>query len=1750
MADEHDRPDATSELSLEDLQGLTDPPPPFAGANTIPPEAEEILEVLDSDVVSIPAPRPRSAAAPARKPSSVPPPLRASRPPQSDRPPAPPSTSAAPPPDLTTAADDLVRASIAELETAPPSTRAFRLHFEVAHHCESVLNRPEVALEHYRAALLIQPDHVPSLRGTRRIASRKKNWDDALAALDAEARATRDTRQRAGLYYLRGRILADDVGDSARARAALQAALELDRSNVVVLSALERLATLDGNWAEVERLLDLHGSAVTADPALKATLVAERAMLRENRLGDAAGAIDLFETALLADPASEVALVALKRLLTTKRRSRDLVRVLEHAAERESDAREKATTLAWAGRVYADQLGEREMAIESLLRALELAPDSTLTADALAQLFEETGQFDSLSDVLAARAEQTTDASLLRALREKLGAVAQEKLGDDSAAIDWFERARELEPRFGPTLERLKQLLASTGRFPELLQVLRTEVELLDDPRKKAAICVRMGDLSENELGRPDEAIEHYLRALSAVPDYAPALGSLDRLLADTQRWRELADLHRRAVEQSATPSAQIAHLLRIAQIYDDELFEPESALEVYREVLALDGENLTAVRGLGRAGERARSYADVVDSLERESSLSPVIEAKAYLLIRAGDVAATRMGDTERAQHLYRRALVAAPENRAALEGLVAVLLKLGRWEALLEVHHEELKLITSDSDRSRLLLRMGEIAETRAGNHGEATRLYREALAADSRNLAARRALVRRLKLDGEWAAVAEQLSNEIASPTAAESERGAAALDLARVLEDRLAQPGQALETLLAGAPLAVADRDTAADVARLLREAGQSRELSAHLEATANARVGPKKFAALVELADVADVGLSDTDAAIRALERAAEEEPSSTLVVRRLAALHERAQNWNAVALNFATLARVLREPNERAAALWDLARVDRRRLQETADARDAYQAILSLVEGDPAALDALERIALDQGDRRLLVEVDTLLARQAEDAPLRAVYLTRLGESYEALGDARATASYQAALDAEPESLTAIRGLARLADALGDPELLADAITREAQFTHDRKTAAALLMRSASVRGDKLGDDDGAARDLERALELDPSHTDAARALTRRLLERGEPARAAEVLARAAGAAAEGEARAEMWLEVARIQSDLLGNAQQAIASLGRVLKAHPNHVTAIRQLAALYARDGQWMDAVNLMTRVRELTRDPIVLRDSNLELSRIWLEKLSDPDRALDALEAVLALDPYNRTAIARQSEAHESARRWEQASEAAERLLELSPQGADRIDVLLRIARLEERQGNRDRARSIRLDCVREDGPGGEAALLLKSELSGPAEWTEYARAMERHIELCLSRGHTPIPAVLDLSRVCHAELGDAQRAAAVLEHGISFSGASGALRMELAERLRDAGRVDDALAELSRVVEEDSTVARPFHEITKLRLARGDREGARHAAEVVAVLGDLTVDEKAFLEASPRRPRLGHGSALQLETTLAWLPREGTPGAVTRLLRELSPFLGKVYPPDHDAFGLTARDREATRQPSPLRSLADAITKATGSRPLDLYVHRVRSRGVALELGETPSLFVPAALNEMTETQQAFLIAKPILAVVAGVDALEKLTPRELEVLVAAAVRLVKPGFGEGLTSEEVLEDTKKRVAKAMSRKSRRTVEELAAFIADGPPVDYAAWAEQAHQALRELSALLADDLVDAVELTRRLDRELSQRESDDLIRRSPALQSLLRLWISDKALAVRAQLLPHGSQQHGSPPKVP
>ena len=1012
----------------------------------------------------------------------------------------------------------------AELTRASSPDRAARLHHEIARTQEVVLGDMAAALRHYEAALEQAPDHLASIRGARRVLLQLKRFADALPFWDAELRVVAEPKQRAALQYQKARFLSETLGDDAGARAAYAEALELDPANSTILKALERCHQSVQEHRALVQTYERAANAV-ADQRLRAAFMVRRAQILANDLGDEAAAAEIYLGALQIDNDATGAHQALEAIATSRQDWSVVIALLGQTAVRSQDAVDQALALYRTARVHAERLGNRREATAALEAALACTPGDSLILEELVRLHGEAGESEVMAAALRVLVDLTTQTPDRVALLHTLGRVYEGQLGRDEEAIHCYREALGLDATHTPLLQSLGKLLTGRQDWLGLVEMHLAEAAAGASSAQRAAAHARAAEILERRLRRPADAAFHHAQALALVPGFPASFKALVRLYGQSGQHRELVELYERAIDETTTVEWKVTYLFNAGALWEERLGDGTQAAHAYRRILDLQSDNLGALHALQRVLEKTEQYDKLVSCLEREAELTQEMDLVLGLLHRAGTILDEQIGDQTAAKQRFLKALDIDPSFVPALASLGRIHYRAGQWDDLLQMYRRELDASTDERARVALLVKMGELSERQMGKPKDAIANYREAFELAPAHRPALSALVRLLRQAGEYNELALLLEKHLAG-LETPAGRALTAYRIGELYEEHLDSDVQAIEFYRKALAEVPGYRPAALALARVLERAREWTQVLDHLAREAEATTDQRRRTSiLMRQGELWRDHMHDNERAITCFEALAAADPCSALLA--LEDLYARAGDWAALAGVYSRQAEAFVEPAAKLAALRELARVQEvNGVGAPAERARTHERILALAPDDTDALRGLAEAARRLGDDAVLGRAYARLAELEADATVAAEWLLRVAQMLEAGEHPDAMTAYRGVLRRMPENLSAVRGLARLAEANADTGAWVEALRREAALTTAPEEASALLVRSASVcseRGNKSGElVAGAVEDLERALELWPDSAPAAEALRQTVQSAGRAERLVDILSKAA----------------------------------------------------------------------------------------------------------------------------------------------------------------------------------------------------------------------------------------------------------------------------------------------------------------------------------------------------------------------------------------------------------------------------------------------------------------------------------------------------------------------------------------------------------------------------------------------------------------------------------------------------
>ncbi len=1248
-------------------------------------------------------------------------------------------------------------------------------------------------------------------------------WKKLVAVLEARIEASTDPYERSEWLAEVARLHEERGEDAASAMNAWARALLERPDEPRFADELQRLAEQTRAWdALVATFEEAIERSDLADAQFE--LLERVARVHDERRGDPRSAIEAWEAVLERRDDHEGALQALEVLRTMVADWPGLVQTLSRRAELAFEPAERAELWRRVGSVQEDLLEAPSQAIESYRKAL-LEDAADLDAlEALDRLYGATEQWAPLEEVVQRRLELAESAEERVALGMRRAELC-ERLERPLDAIEALQGVLAEQPDHLEAAEALGRLYEQEQMWPELLENVRLRAGLVEEPAARVALQTRAGQLLEEALREPVEAVAAYGRALELDPRHEPALQALLRLVRDEdareaaievvepilhvqERWDELAEVVALRAESAFEPERKRDEYVRLAEVHEHGRQDPAAAFDALVLAFAEDPGSEELLGRLELLAERTGRWERLAEVLEERGRSAFDAEVGRRLLERLSSVAEERLQDLERAIAAVDQALELVGEDDALLARLQALLERAERWERLAEVLERRITVAEEPAQLDELFVALGRLRLERLEDVQGALDAFREVL---DRN-------------PGHEGAAAGLL-DLVARPEVAE--------EAIEVLEHAFRETGRL---------------DQVAELTeRRIALAAEPRE----------------QVALLLQAADLWERDLGRPERAAHSVARAVRIDPRDGELIQRLEQLCQAGGDWSAVR----GLVEALEEQGELDETLRrDLSlRAAGWYLEGLGDAEAAEARLRAALEADPncvEALEALDGLLSAPGREADRARLQLRWADVEQDDEARRRRLAEAATLAEAAGERElAIEAWGALLEMAPRDRQALEALARLYEATEQWQAAAEMLGRLADLGEiDPAQRSEHLRARARILQERLGDAEGAIEAWEAVLGVAPGDDEAEERLEGlyREARRWVPLRDL-LLARL-----QRTSEIEVRRRLVDLASGPLGESALAIEQLQAIVAEAPDDEEAVERLEQLLAQAEDWAALAGFVQQRAEYAEQAGRQQDAAqryAQLGTLRAERLSDLRGAAEAVERQAALLPDDVEPLRRLESLYAELSETAAVAQVLQRQLSLLA-AEEAAEVAGRLAQVAEEQlgdlALAEEALRRRLELT-----GGEEAAreALRAFLERHERWDALAELLAEDVERAGS-DEERVSRLRALAELHQARRGDPAAAAEALERAAELAPEDREILLPLCDLYIAAGRERDAVPVLERIVESfgkrrSKELARYHHRLGQALQGLGELERALEHYEAafridltnVAVLRDL-------------------------------------------------------------------------------------------------------------------------------------------------------------------------------------------------------------------------------------------------------------------------------------------------------------
>ncbi|MFH1132300.1 MAG: tetratricopeptide repeat protein, partial [Pseudomonadota bacterium] len=295
--------------------------------------------------------------------------------------------------------------------------------------------------------------------------------------------------------------------------------------------------------------------------------------------------------------------------------------------------------------------------------------------------------------------------------------------------------------------------------------------------------------------------------------------------------------------------------------------------------------------------------------------------------------------------------------------------------------------------------------------------------------------------------------------------------------------------------------------------------------------------------------------------------------------------------------------------------------------------------------------------------------------------------------------DAAAEALEQV-LGRDPENVMALTELARLYETTEQWDRCAEILEKAAALGPEPEEGAEIEFRLGRVKANQTGDEEAAALHYERALELKPSHDEAAKALQQFAKNAGSWDRVAELMETRARFVSEKD-QLKIFCELGRVYSDKLKQPNSSVETWERARVLDSDNVDILTPLAHAYLEADRLDDAEPLLEQLVEKAgrkrNKQVAVYQSQLGAIA---SKRGDAQKALNHYEQAHKIDSTNPDTLIALGRIYFDQQNWDSARRIYRSMLLQNIEGGvlSKSEIFLNLGRVHAQMGEIAKAKNM--------------------------------------------------------------------------------------------------------------------------------------------------------------------------------------------------------------------------------------------------------------------------------------------------------------------------------------------------------------------------------------------------------------------------------------------------------------------
>ncbi|MCK9522586.1 MAG: tetratricopeptide repeat protein, partial [Proteobacteria bacterium] len=612
---------------------------------------------------------------------------------------------------------------------------------------EDELAQPLRSKDSYLNILRVAPLHEHAFERASAIMNEEESWEELIQLYSERLTHVEDVSEHVRLIHLAADIYETRLMQEEDAFNAMYQAFSVDYTNEATLTHLERLTAATHKWDELIGAANMLLTQAMNDANIRTQIDLSLIIGKWYvTVGNPVLAIQYFQNIISLDVHNAAAYRAMGAVYRDAQQWPELVTVLKHAAEHDDNPETRKLALADLGEVYLDYLDDIPEARRVYKEALSIDSGMESALRALEKIFRASEDWNELIPILRHKVEgiDESDVDSIIATRLRIAEIYEENLNDSGAAVSEYRQNLALDSSHAPSLKGLERLYLKKEAWPELYEVLETQLEYAASERERVELLSRTAAMLETEFVKPEQAIEKLEMAADIDPANTQVLESLERLYQRERNWEALVATLEKHVDALLDVDERIPLYEQIAQVYAAQLQDVDRAMDALKAILDIDPDNEKALDELAKLQEKIEDWVSAHDTLRRLADSVTDPDLKVDLYYRLGNLNETQLMDRYTAVEHFRSALDILPSHVSSLAALRVIHEEEGEWLAAAKALDALQGYTESARHRSKFQYDLGVLYRDKLSEPETAVHWFEEALKSDADNQDAAEPLV----------------------------------------------------------------------------------------------------------------------------------------------------------------------------------------------------------------------------------------------------------------------------------------------------------------------------------------------------------------------------------------------------------------------------------------------------------------------------------------------------------------------------------------------------------------------------------------------------------------------------------------------------------------------------------------------------------------------------------------------------------------------------------------------------------------------------------------------------------------------------------------------------------------------------------------------------------------------------------------------------------------------------------------------